>query len=121
MTEVYFDHLHDVVENTPLVEEMVIELSARAQNRHHRQRLKNKRMHYWNAQTSCKNNKRMIGKVTTTPCLCSCCMCMSPRKLYGNSKVGLKISEIRKMEAMIMGISNDEFDGFATQDIIEII
>lgn len=38
-----------------------------------------------------------------TPCLCSCCMCMSPRKLYGNSKVGLKISEIRKM---------DEFDGF---------
>ncbi|WLW41126.1 hypothetical protein LPEKDOOE_00013 [Salmonella phage KKP 3953] len=31
-------------------------------------------------------------------------MCMSPRKLYGNSKVGLKISEIRKMQ--------DEFDGF---------
>ncbi|WCZ57315.1 hypothetical protein K16_054 [Salmonella phage Kenya-K16] len=39
-------------------------------------------------------------------------MCGNPRKYYGNSKAGMKISEIRKMEAMIMGISNDEFDGF---------
>lgn len=45
-------------------------------------------------------------------------MCGNPRKYYKNSKAGMKTSEIRKMEAMIMditytgGISNDEFDGF---------
>lgn len=73
----------------------------RALRRHHRQRAKNNRKHYWNAGS--KSNVA-IGKMVKTPCLCSCCMCMSPRKLYRNSKVGLKISEIRKMQ--------DEFDGF---------
>lgn len=73
----------------------------RALRRHHRQRVKNNRKHYWNAGSK---SDVAIGKMVKTPCLCSCCMCMSPRKLYGNSKVGLKISEIRKMQ--------DEFDGF---------
>ena len=72
----------------------------RALRRHHRQRVKNNRKHYWNAGSK---SDVAVGKMIKTPCLCSCCMCMSPRKLYGNSKVGLKISEIRKM---------DEFDGF---------
>ncbi|QTJ63359.1 hypothetical protein [Salmonella phage STWB21] len=87
----------------------------RALRRHHRQRVKNNRKHYWNAGSK---SDVAIGKMIKTPCLCSCCMCMSPRKLYGNSKVGLKISEIRKMDAIILGIgygegiSNDEFDGF---------
>ncbi|QPI15085.1 hypothetical protein GECvBN5_gp069c [Salmonella phage GEC_vB_N5] len=40
-------------------------------------------------------------------------MCGNPRKYYKNSKAGMKTSEIRKMEAMITDISNDEFDGFA--------
>ncbi|WKV24399.1 hypothetical protein KPBMHCEF_00052 [Salmonella phage EH3] len=45
-------------------------------------------------------------------------MCGNPRKYYKNSKAGMKISEIKKMDAMILGIgygegiSNDEFDGF---------
>ncbi len=39
-------------------------------------------------------------------------MCGNPRKYYKNSKAGMKTSEIRKMEAMIADISNDEFDGF---------
>lgn len=73
----------------------------RALRRHHRQRVKNNRKHYWNAGSK---SDVAVGKMIKTPCLCSCCMCMSPRKLYGNSKVGLKISEIRKMQ--------DEFDGF---------
>ena len=73
----------------------------RALRRHHWQRVKNNRKHYWNAGSK---SDVAIGKMIKTPCLCSCCMCMSPRKLYGNSKVGLKISEIRKMQ--------DEFDGF---------
>ncbi|UUT40802.1 hypothetical protein [Salmonella phage GSP001] len=73
----------------------------RALRRHHRQRVKNNRKHYWNAGSK---SDVAVGKMIKTPCLCSCCMCMSPRKLYGNSRVGLKISEIRKMQ--------DEFDGF---------
>ncbi|QDJ99999.1 hypothetical protein BNKMLPFJ_00099 [Escherichia phage vB_EcoS-26175IV] len=53
-------------------------------------------------------------------------MCGNPRKYYKNSKAGMKISEIKKMDAMIMGITftggiSDEFDGFVTQDIVEII
>ncbi|WVX92532.1 hypothetical protein N2000118 [Escherichia phage vB_EcoS_HZ_ZJUN2] len=39
-------------------------------------------------------------------------MCGNPRKHFKNSKAGMKTSEIRKMEAMITDISNDEFDGF---------
>ncbi|QRV67829.1 hypothetical protein [Phage vB_SabS_Sds2] len=45
-------------------------------------------------------------------------MCGNPRKYYKNSKAGMKISEIRKMESTELiigygeGISNDEFDGF---------
>ncbi|WCZ57759.1 hypothetical protein K36_050 [Salmonella phage Kenya-K36] len=41
-------------------------------------------------------------------------MCGNPRKHFKNSKAGMKTSEIRKMEAMIADISNDEFDGFVT-------
>ncbi|CCI88476.1 hypothetical protein BN79_048 [Yersinia phage phiR2-01] len=109
-----FEELHEVVEQTPVVQETVKDLS-RALNRHHRERVKNNRKRYHNVGNG---SPKSLGKMVKTPCLCSCCMCMSPRKLYGNSKVGLKISEIRKMDAMILGIgygegiSNDEFDGF---------
>ncbi|WCZ57118.1 hypothetical protein K15_053 [Salmonella phage Kenya-K15] len=83
----------------------------RALRRHHRQRVKNNRKKYWTVFPHEESPKR-LGIITTTPCICSCWMCGNPRKYYGNSKAGMKISEIRKMEAMIMGISNDEFDGF---------
>lgn len=83
----------------------------RALRRHHRQRMKNNRKKYWTVFPHEESPKR-LGIITTTPCICSCWMCGNPRKYYKNSKAGLKISEIRKMEAMIMGISNDEFDGF---------
>lgn len=83
----------------------------RALRRHHRQRVKNNRKKYWTVFPHEESPKR-LGIVTTTPCICSCWMCGNPRKYYKNSKVGMKTSEIRKMEAMIMGISNDEFDGF---------
>ena len=39
-------------------------------------------------------------------------MCGNPRKHFKNSKAGMKTSEIRKMEAMITDILNEEFDGF---------
>ncbi|WZX10896.1 hypothetical protein [Escherichia phage HK6] len=83
----------------------------RALRRHHRQRVKNNRKKYWAVFPHEESPKR-LGIITTTPCICSCWMCGNPRKYYKNSKAGMKISEIRKMEAMIMGISNDEFDGF---------
>lgn len=83
----------------------------RALRRHHRQRVKNNRRKYWTVFPHEESPKR-LGIITTTPCICSCWMCGNPRKYYKNSKAGMKISEIRKMEAMIMGISNDEFDGF---------
>lgn len=83
----------------------------RALRRYHRQRVKNNRRKYWTVFPHEESPKR-LGIITTTPCICSCWMCGNPRKYYKNSKAGMKISEIRKMEAMIMGISNDEFDGF---------
>lgn len=83
----------------------------RALRRHHRQRVKNNRKKYWTVFPHEESPKR-LGIITTTPCICSCWMCGNPRKYYKNSKAGMKISEIRKMEAMVMGISNDEFDGF---------
>ncbi|UGO56076.1 hypothetical protein JLBYU40_61 [Escherichia phage JLBYU40] len=83
----------------------------RALRRHHRQRVKNNRKKYWTVFPHEESPKR-LGIVTTTPCICSCWMCGNPRKYYKNSKAGMKTSEIRKMEAMIIGISNDEFDGF---------
>lgn len=83
----------------------------RALRRHHRQRVKNNRKKYWTVFPHEESPKR-LGIITTTPCICSCWMCGNPRKYYKNSKAGMKISEIRKMEAMIMGISNEEFDGF---------
>ncbi|QPI13562.1 hypothetical protein [Salmonella phage vB_SalS_ABTNLsp9] len=83
----------------------------RALRRHHRQRVKNNRKKYWTVFPHEESPKR-LGIITTTPCICSCWMCGNPRKYYKNSKAGMKTSEIRKMEAMIMSTSNDEFDGF---------
>ncbi|AKN44485.1 hypothetical protein BI021_gp146 [Salmonella phage NR01] len=83
----------------------------RALRRHHRQRVKNNRKKYWTVFPHEESPKR-LGIITTTPCICSCWMCGNPRKYYKNSKAGMKTSEIRKMEALIVDISNDEFDGF---------
>ncbi|QXV85181.1 hypothetical protein bas27_0142 [Escherichia phage TrudiGerster] len=53
-------------------------------------------------------------------------MCGNPRKYYKNSKAAMKISEIKKMdsgynEITFTGGISDEFDGFVSQDVIEII
>lgn len=89
----------------------------RALRRHHWQRVKNNRKKYWTVFPHEESPKR-LGIITTTPCICSCWMCGNPRKYYKNSKAGMKISEIKKMESTELiigygeGISNDEFDGF---------
>lgn len=76
---------------------------GRALRRHHRQRVKNNRKKYWTVFPHEESPKR-LGIITTTPCICSCWMCGNPHKYYGNSKSGMKISELRQMQ--------DEFDGF---------
>lgn len=108
-----FSELHEVVEQTPQVQEIVQELVRdRALRRHHRERIKNNRKGYWNVNGT--KHPRSIGRMIKTPCLCSCWMCRSPRKLYGNSQQAFKISEIRKMKDERPDlISNDEYDGFA--------
>lgn len=81
---------------------------SRAMNRHHRERIKNNRKDYWN--TNGANHPRSVGRMVKTPCPCSCGMCCSPRKLYGNSQQSYKISEIRKMNEEHWPF-HDEFDG----------
>lgn len=52
----------------------------RALRRHHRNRLKSKRinLNYW-----CKDkDDRLLGISINTPCPCSCFMCGNPRKYY---------------------------------------
>ncbi|WP_349043602.1 hypothetical protein [Brucella melitensis] len=90
----------------------------RALRRHHRQRVKNNRKKYWTVFPHEESPKR-LGIITTTPCICSCWMCGNPHKYYGNSKSGMKISELRQMQDEFDGfvgwgedISNEEFDGF---------
>lgn len=55
--------------------------SSRALRRHHYERLKNTRSHYWGH--SVPLSPSALGKVADTPCLCSCFMCGNPRKWHG--------------------------------------
>lgn len=66
---------------------------SKAQKRHHKKRLKNKRKRdiFYNKNTP-------INKHVVTPKPCSCWLCSSPRKFYGNSKQGKSIQELRQEE-----------------------
>ena len=55
--------------------------NTRSQNRHHAERVKNKRSRYQNAHTTGKQDVA-IGKVACTPAMCSCYMCGNPRKHF---------------------------------------
>lgn len=60
----------------------------RAQRRHHKNRLKNKRqddMSYHESQP--------IGKHVNTPTACSCEACGNPRNYYGNSELACTMQE----------------------------
>lgn len=60
----------------------------RAQRRHHKARLKNKRkgdMNYTDTQP--------IGRYVATPTPCSCEACGNPRNYYGNSVIGCTMQE----------------------------
>lgn len=51
------------------------------ENRSHTERFKEKRKRYNNANTS-NNPDVAVGRVCTTPALCSCYMCGNPRKFF---------------------------------------
>ncbi len=56
--------------------------STRALRRHHYERLKAARSHYFSGR-SAPLSPSALGKVADTPCLCSCFMCGNPRKWHG--------------------------------------
>ena len=64
-----------------------------AQKRHHKKRLKDKRKHDIVYHKEFSLNKHVI-----TPKLCSCWLCGSPRKFFGNSKQGMAIQELQQEE-----------------------
>lgn len=63
---------------------------GRELNRHHEQRMKNKRKH-----DIVYHEEFPIGKHVKTPKLCSCAMCGNPRKYFGNSKESKTIQELK--------------------------
>lgn len=63
---------------------------GREMNRHHRERMKNKRK-----DDFVYHEGFPIGKHVKTPKLCSCEFCGNPRKFFGNSKEGRTIQELR--------------------------
>lgn len=63
---------------------------GRELNRHHRERMKNKRK-----GDLVYHEEFPIGKHVKTPKLCSCVFCGNPRKFFGNSKESKTIQELR--------------------------
>ncbi len=55
-----------------------IKESKRAERRHHLQRLKKSRAHYW--RRAAGRNKRQLGLVLSAPQHCSGFCCVNPRK-----------------------------------------
>lgn len=72
---------------------------SRAQRRHHNERLMRKRFKEELRFQSARDDKpwaliRARHRLNTS-CLCSCTMCASPRRLYGNGKGGKTFQELR--------------------------
>lgn len=71
------------------VEELVEETGtmakdrSRAENRHHKRRVWNKRRHY---RTASAGTPRAMGMAATTPKPCSCVMCCNPRHTNSSFK-----------------------------------
>ena len=65
----------------------------RSIRRHHKERLKNKRQHYWFGKDHM--NDRKLGIVTETPSPCSSYCCGNPRKWNGGE---LTIQEKKHLE-----------------------
>lgn len=78
------DTLKELIGNeytTIFMDDLTEVKDKRAERRHHRYRLKNKRKHYQNAIDSINPEKGISGMVNT-PTKCSCFMCGNPRKWF---------------------------------------
>lgn len=78
---------------------------SRPERRHQRERARQKaiklvRSYSWNNDKDPAENKRRVGIHIHTRRLCSCWLCQSPRKIYGNSEQGRTFSERRKLDSM---------------------
>lgn len=68
----------------------------RAERRHHRQRLKNKRRYYWGRDM--KNEPKYLAQVVNTPHPCSCLFCGNERKHSGKTMQERKADELEHEE-----------------------
>ena len=60
-------------------------MSKRAERRHHYQRLKKTRKHYWAPMEGEVNSDKKLGMLANTPAPCSGECCGNPRKFYGET------------------------------------
>jgi hypothetical protein len=79
--------------------------TKRAERRHHRNRLLKKRVLEARDMQFCFPRdetwvQRYARQRVNTSCLCSCCMCKSPRKFHGNGKNGKTFAELRICDTM---------------------
>lgn len=75
----------------------------RAERRFQTARLKAKRKSYRSVWI--KNDPTLLGKVVQYPCRCSCAMCASGSKLYGNQSAGKHKHELSALEMVRKGLA----------------
>lgn len=79
------------MDNNVELEEVKVDKAS--QRRHHKARLRKKRMYDMTHHSS-----QPINKHVTTPTACSCNMCGNPRNHCGNSKISRTIQEQRLLQ-----------------------
>lgn len=67
--------------------------TSRAIRRHHKERLKKKRQHYFTAAGS-------LHIVADTPCVCSCAMCSNKRKYSGEKTCQEDMNDLKYKEGL---------------------
>lgn len=76
--------------------------NKRAVRRHHQERLKKRRKHYWGYDSTGirPNNmdEKQLGLVANTPCPCSCFGCGNPRKHFKELTKAERIASLKFTE-----------------------
>jgi hypothetical protein len=73
----------------------------RAERRHHIERLKETRKHYWGyGRRGEQMDPKQLARVVQHPQMCSCPGCGNARKHFGNSKEALTLQEQSQIEAL---------------------
>lgn len=69
-----------------------------AYHRYHKQRKKRQVRKYWGGVFS--DDVAMIGKIATTPCMCSCPLCGNPRRHFRKLTLNERRSDIYMKEQL---------------------